>query len=332
MVGYILRRILQVVPLLIALSIVSFLIIELPPGDYLTSLILRLEQSGKQLNDEEVLRLKKQYGLDRPAVVRYSMWIWNILRDGDFGRSFTWQRPVAEVITERIILTMVISIATLLFTWVVAVPVGIYSAVRQYSPFDYITTFFGFIGLSTPNFLLALILMWLAFNYLNVAVTGLFSPEYADSAWSLAKVGNMLSHIWVPILVIGTGGTAGIIRVMRGCLLDELRKQYVITSRAKGVAETRLLFKYPVRVAVNPLISTIGWLLPAIISGETITSIVLNLPTSGPMLFQALLAQDTYLAASFVLILAFLTIIGTLLSDLLLAWLDPRIRYQDVSE
>ena len=228
MVGYIFSRILQVVPLLIALSIVSFLIIELPPGDYLTSLILRLEQSGKQLNDEEVLRLKKQYGLDRPAVVRYSMWIWRILRDGDFGRSFTWQRPVAEVITERIVLTMVISIATLLFTWVVAVPAGIYSAVRQYSPFDYVTTFFGFIGLSIPNFLLALILMWLAFNYLDVAVTGLFSPEYADSAWSLAKVGNMLSHIWIPILVIGTAGTAGIIRVMRGCLLDELRKQYVV--------------------------------------------------------------------------------------------------------
>jgi peptide/nickel transport system permease protein len=239
---------------------------------------------------------------------------------------------VAEVITERIVLTMVISIATLLFTWVVAVPAGIYSAVRQYSPFDYVTTFFGFIGLSIPNFLLALILMWLAFNYLDVAVTGLFSPQYADSAWSLAKVGNMLSHIWVPILVIGTAGTAGIIRVMRGCLLDELRKQYVITSRAKGLAETRLLFKYPVRVAVNPLISTIGWLLPAIISGETITAIVLNLPTSGPMLFQALLAQDTYLAASFVLILSFLTIIGTLISDLLLAWLDPRIRYQDVAK
>ncbi len=316
---------------MIALSIVSFLIIELPPGDYLTSLILRLEQSGKQLNDEEVLRLKKQYGLDRSAAVRYSMWMWNILSEGDFGRSFTWQRPVAEVITERIVLTMVISIATLLFTWVVAVPAGIYSAVRQYSPFDYAATFFGFIGLSIPNFLLALILMWLAFNYLDVAVTGLFSPEYADSDWSLAKVGNMLSHIWVPILVIGTAGTAGIIRVMRGCLLDELRKQYVITSRAKGLAEARLLFKYPVRVAVNPLISTIGWLLPAIISGETITAIVLNLPTSGPMLFQALLAQDTYLAASFVLILAFLTIIGTLISDLMLAWLDPRIRYEGVS-
>ncbi|GAH71503.1 unnamed protein product [marine sediment metagenome] len=254
----------------------------------------------------------------------YTLW--------QFGWSFEWARPVSEVIGERIALTMVISICTLLFVWMTAIPIGIYSATHQYSSSDYAFTFLGFIGLATPNFLLALVLMWLSFAYLGIPVTGLFSPEYLGAAWSLAKVWNMLQRIWVPIIVVGTAGTAGLIRVMRGCLLDELRKQYVITARAKGVSEEKLLFKYPVRVAINPLISTIGWLLPTIISGATITAIVLNLPTTGPVLLGALMAQDMYLAGSFVMILSALTVIGTLISDILLAWLDPRIRYERASK
>ena len=291
MLSYIIRRILIMVPLLIALTVVSFLTIELPPGNYLNIYAAQLRQSGFQVDDIELERLNRQYGLDKPAYFRYFLWIWNIIRYGNFGRSFMWRVPVTEVIAERVVLTIVISIITLIFTWAVAVPVGIYSAVRQYSPFDYTATFMGFIGLATPNFLFALLLMWIAFSYFNVTISGLFSPEYADAAWSLGKVFNMLSHVWVAVVVIGTGGTAGIIRIMRGTLLDELRKQYVITARAKGIKESKLLFKYPVRIAINPLISTVGWLLPAIISGETITAIVLNLPTTGPVLLDALLAQ-----------------------------------------
>ena len=225
-----------------------------------------------------------------------------------------------------------LSLGTLLFTWIIAVPVGIYSATHQYSFLDHSFTFLGFVGLATPNFLLALVLMWLSFAYFDFPVTGLFSQEYMDAGWSIGKVVDMLKHIWVTVIVVGTAGTAGIIRVMRGCLLDELRKQYVVTARAKGVAERRLLFRYPVRLAVNPLVSTIGWLLPGIISGMTITAIVLNLPTTGPVLLRALMSQDMYLAGSFLLILSALTIIGTLISDVLLAWLDPRIRYSGISE
>jgi len=214
----------------------------------------------------------------------------------------------------------------------IAIPIGIYSATHQYSSFDYTFTFLGFAGLATPNFLLALVLMWLSFAYFHIPVTGLFSPEYVDAAWNIAKIGDMFKHMWVAVIVVGTAGTAGIIRVMRGCLLDELRKQYVITARAKGLSEGKLLFKYPVRMAINPLISTIGWLLPAIISGEAITAIVLNLPTTGPVLLRALLYQDMYLAGSFVLILSALVVIGNLISDISLAWLDPRIRYKGISE
>lgn len=233
---------------------------------------------------------------------------------------------------ERIALTMVISISTLIFVWVVAIPIGIYSATRQYSPLDYVFTLFGFIGLAIPGFLLALVLMWLSFEYLGIPVTGLFSPEFAGAPWNWAKVGNMLQRIWIPVVVVGMASTAGLIRVMRGCLLDELGKPYVITARAKGVKERTLLFKYPVRIAINPMISTIGWLLPAIIGGEALTSIVLNLPITGPMLLGALMSQDMYLAGSFILILSTLTVIGTLISDILLAWLDPRIRYGGVSK
>ena len=332
MLSYIIRRILLIIPLLFFLSIISFVIIELPPGDFLSMYILQLETRGTEVGASEIARLSAQYGLDKPIHVRYFKWIWNILRYGNFGRSFSRDAPVSEVIGERLPMTMIISICTLLFTWLLAIPIGVYSATHQYSFFDYGFTFIGFIGLAVPNFLLALIFMWISFSFFGIPITGLFSPEYVDAAWSFGKLWDMLKRLWVPVVVIGTAGTAALIRVMRACMLDELRKQYIITARAKGVSERTLLFKYPIRVAINPLISTIGWLLPTIISGEALTAIVLNLPTTGPVLLSALLFQDMYLAGSFVLILSALTVVGTLVSDIMLAWLDPRIRYQGVSE
>ncbi|MBA7626918.1 Inner membrane ABC transporter permease protein YejB [subsurface metagenome] len=247
---------------------------------------------------------------------------------GDFGQSFLWNKEVSELLGERLMLTVIISILTMLFAYGIAIPVGIYSATHQYSIGDYGFTVAGFAGLATPNFLLALVLMFVFYKYFGLSAGGLFSPAYQLAPWSLAKVLDMLKHLPIPIIVIGTAGTAELIRVMRGCLLDELRKQYVITARAKGVSERALLFKYPVRIAINPIISTIGWTLPYIISGETITAIVLSLPTTGPLLFQALMTQDMYLAGSTIMFLAVLTVIGTLISDILLVWVDPRIRYE----
>jgi len=308
-------------------SVVSFIIIQLPPGDYLTSYIVQLESSGTKVSEEQVASLKKRYGLDVPIYLQYFKWIWKMLH-GDFGMSFAWNKPVSKLLAERLPLTIMISLFTLIFTYIVAIPIGIYSATHQYSAGDYIFTVFGFAGLAIPNFLLALILMFLFYKYFGISIGGLFSSEYAEAAWSIGKFIDMLKHLPAPIIVIGTAGTAGLIRVMRGCLLDELRKQYVITARAKGVAERKLLFKYPVRVAINPIISTIGWTLPQIVSGGTITAIVLSLPTVGPLLFQALLTQDMYLAGSSVMFLTFLTVIGTFISDLLLVWIDPRIRYE----
>ena len=328
MFDYIIRRTLQIIPLIIIISVLSFAIIELPPGDFVTMRIIELEQTGTRVDDDEIARLTEQYGLDKTLVERYALWTWNIISRGHLGRSFQWEQPVTQVIGERIALTMSISLLTLVFIWVVAIPIGIYAATHQYSLGDYIFTFFGFIGISVPGFLLALVVMYLAFTQLGVSVTGLFSPEFADAPWSFAKLMDMLPRLWVPIVVIGLTGTASLIRVMRSMMLDELRKQYVVTARAKGVAERTLQFKYPVRIAINPLISTIGWLLPFIVSGEALVSIVLNLPTTGPVLLRALLFQDMYLAGSLVMILSVLTVVGTLMSDLLLAWVDPRIRYQ----
>ena len=332
LLSYVIRRVLQFIPMVVMTSILIYFIIELPPGDYLTMHIIQLENQGNIISETEIARLKDQYGLDKPLTTRYLRWIWNIVRYGDFGRSFDLSKPVSEVIGERIVLTMVISLFSLVFVWLVAIPIGIYSAVRQYSPFDYGFTFMGFIGLAIPDFLLALVLVYISFAYFDRPITGLFSPKYLDAPWSWLKVGDLLRHIWLPVIVIGMGGTASLIRITRGTLLDELRKPYVMTARAKGVDETKLLLKYPVRIAINPLISTIGWLLPSLVSGTAITSIVLNLPTMGPVLLQALLAQDMYLAGSFMLILSVLTMIGTLLSDILLALVDPRIRYGGVSE
>jgi len=324
---YIIRRLFYMIVLLFVISIVSFIIIQLPPGDYLSAYIAQLRMSGQRLDEAQIASLTRQYGLDLPIYQQYFKWIWNILR-GNLGRSFQWNRPVDELLAERLPITLIISSLTLIFTYVMAVPIGIYSAIRQYSIFDYAFIVIGFIGLAVPNFLLALVLMYLFYRFFGISPMGLFSPAYVDASWSMAKFLDMLSHIWVPIIVIGTAGTAGIIRVMRGCLLDELNRQYVITARAKGVSERRLLFKYPVRMAINPIISTVGWILPGIFSGGAITAIVLRLPTIGPLLLDALIVQDMYLAGSIVLILCFLTIVGTFISDILLALADPRIRYE----
>jgi peptide/nickel transport system permease protein len=271
--------------------------------------------------------LRKRYNLDEPIYVQYVKWMGGLLR-GDLGMSLEWNRPVKELISERILLTIIISIVTLLFTWAIAIPIGIYSAVKQYSIGDYVFTFLGFIGLATPNFLLALIFMYIGYSVFGASAGGLFSPAYQNAPWSIAKFMDLLGHLWIPVIIIGTAGTAGLIRVMRGNLLDELRKQYVVTARAKGVPRLKLLLKYPVRVALNPLISTVGWVLPAIVSGSVITAVVLGLPTTGPLLLRALMNQDMYLAGSMVMILSCLTVVGTLISDLLLLWLDPRIRYE----
>ncbi|MBT3269163.1 ABC transporter permease [Candidatus Poribacteria bacterium] len=326
MLTLVLRRIVWMVPTLFVVSLISFLIIQLPPGDYLTSYIAALGETGETVDEAQAAALRARYALDEPVTVQYIKWFGGLFR-GEFGMSFEWNRPVRELIGERILLTTIISIVTLLFTWALAIPIGIYSAVKQYSLPDYMFTFVGFIGLATPNFLLALICMYVGYSVFGVSAGGLFSPAFQNASWSLARFVDLMSHLWIPVIVIGTSGTAGMIRVMRANLLDELRKQYVMTARAKGLAYWRLLLKYPVRVALNPLVSTVGWVLPAIVSGSTITSVVLGLPTTGPLLLRALLNQDMYLAGSMVMMLSFLTLIGTLLSDLLLLWLDPRIRY-----
>lgn len=328
MLNLIIKRLLWMLPTALVISFISFSIIQLPPGDYLTSYIAALSETGETVDEAQAAALRQRYNLDDPFHVQYLKWLGGMFQ-GELGMSLEWDRPVGELIKERIVLTSIISIATLLVTWAIAIPIGIYSAVRQYSLPDYCFTFMGFIGLATPNFMLALIFMYIGYAVFDVSAGGLFSPEYQNAAWSMGKVADLLAHLWIPVIVIGTSGTAGLIRVMRANLLDELRKQYVMTARAKGVAYWRLLLKYPVRVALNPLISTIGWVLPGIVSGATITSVVLGLPTTGPLLLRALMNQDMYLAGSMVMMLSVLTLIGTLLSDILLLLVDPRIRYEE---
>ena len=325
MASYLVRRFFYMIVMLILVSIVSFIIINLPPGDFMDSYIARLQAGGTEVDLEMIDALRQNYGLDKPVYVQYLIWFSGLFV-GDFGWSFDYQEPVAKLIGERVALTVIISIVTLIFTYIVAVPIGIISATRQYSITDYIVTFVGFIGLATPNFLLALLLMFFSFQFFGATVGGLFSMQYVDAPWSLAKVFDMIKHLWIPVIVLGTAGTAGIIRVMRACLLDELRKAYVMTARSKGLRERRVIIKYPVRIAINPIISTIGWLLPQIISGAAIVSVVLSLPTVGGLLLRALRTQDMYLAGSMIMLLSFLTILGTLISDILLAVVDPRIR------
>jgi peptide/nickel transport system permease protein len=327
MLSYIIRRILLMVPLLVVISIIVFAIIQLPPGDFMTYYIAQLKQAGHAIADEEIAALRQMFGLDKPLYVQYLIWVRNMFR-GNFGISFAHQRPVSELLAERVPLTIIVSLVTTAFVYAVAVPIGIYSATHQYSLLDYFWTFVGFIGVATPGFLLALVVIWIAFSQFGITAIGLFSQEFQGASWSVAKALDMLKRVWVPVVIIGMSGTAGLIRVMRGMTLDELNKQYVVTARSKGLRETRLLLKYPVRVAVNPIISTIGWMLPGIISGEQLVSMVMNIPTTGPLLLGALLNQDMFLAGSIVFILSVLTVIGTLISDLLLVWLDPRIRYE----
>ena len=327
MLAYIIRRVLIMIPTLFVVSVVSFAIIQLPPGDYLDSLEASLAAQGGNVDTAQLEAIKERYGLGEPMHVQYYEWISGILLRGDFGRSFEWNRPVADLIWDRLGLTFLISLSTILFTWIVAIPVGIYSAVRKYSAGDYVVTFVNFIGLAIPNFLLALLLMYASYTLFGQSVGGLFSPQYANAPWSWAKVGDLIAHLWVPVVVLGTAGTAGLVRIMRANLLDELHKPYVTTARAKGLSEWRLLLRYPVRIALNPFVSTVGWSLPRLISGAIIVSVVLSLPTTGPLFLQALKSQDMYLAGSFILMLSTLTVIGTLVSDILLAWLDPRIRY-----
>jgi peptide/nickel transport system permease protein len=325
MLSYIGRRILYMILLLVMASVVSFAIIVLPPGDYLTSYINRLRSQGNEIAQDQAEALRRQYGLDQPLYMQYLKWAWKFLH-GDMGRSFQWERPVADLIKERIGLTVLVSMVALLFTYIIAVPIGIYSAVRQYSPADYLFTVVGFIGVSVPDFLLALVLIVWMYKSFGVSVAGLYSAQFKGEPWTWAKIVDLIKHLPMPIIVIGMSGTAYIIRVMRGMMLDELNRPYVTTARAKGLRELRVLTKYPVRVALNPIISTIGWTLPNIFSGQTIAAIVLGLPTIGPILYQALQQEDMFLAASTVMITTSLTIVGTLVSDILLAWLDPRIR------
>lgn len=325
MIRYIIRRFLLMIPTVIAITVLSFIIIQAPPGDYLDAYVAQLRALDQIIDDAEVESLRIRYGLGQPMYVQYFKWIGGLLR-GDLGRSMQWNQPVSRILAERLPWSVLISLVSLLFVYAVAIPIGTTSATHQYSIRDYVFTFFGFIGIAIPNFLFALILLYLYFVYTGDVVLGLFSPQFQFAPWSLAKFLDMLQHLWMPAVIIGTAGTCGLIRVMRANLLDELQKPYVLVARAKGLTKRRVLYKYPFRIAINPVVSTIGWVLPALVSGEVFVSLVLGLPTIGPVLFQSLLSQDMWLAGSIVFILSVLTVLGTLISDILLAWLDPRIK------
>jgi len=324
---YLIQRFLIMLVMLAALSVIVFVTIELPPGDYADRRALDLRSQGVQVTEADVIAMRHQFGLDRPWYQRYATWITNIVLHGNFGVSFGLHRPVADVIGERVGLTVMLAIATIIFTYGLAIPIGIYSAIRQYSLGDYAATLIGYFGMATPSFMLALILLYFSVMVFNNSVGGLFSPEYADAPWSWAKFVDLLRHLWVPALVLGLGGTAFEIRTMRATLLDEKNKLYVTAARAKGLPEWKLLLRYPVRVALNPIASTIGWELTAIIAGAPLVSFVLALPDTGPLFLRALLDQDIYLSGAILLMYSTLTILGTFISDVTLALLDPRIRY-----
>ena len=315
------------IPTLLAISLITFVIIQLPPGDYLTTYIAELEAQGERVNLDKIEFLRQQYGFDKPMYEQYLLWVFGMLQ-GDFGYSFEFSLPVSEVVGDRLLLSFIVAFSTIMFTWAVSFPIGVYSATHQYSWADHGLTFIGFLGLATPNFLLALVLLYFANVTFGTSIGGLMDPVYLEEPWSWPKAMSVLEHLWIPVIVIGTSGTAGMIRRLRANLLDELHKQYVITGRAKGLPPFRLLVKYPLRMSLNPFIADIGMLLPQIISGAAIVSVVLSLPTTGPMLLNALRTQDMYLAGSFLMFLASLTVIGVFISDLLLAMLDPRIRLQ----
>lgn len=327
MTQQIVKRLLLLPVLLFIFSVFSFLIIQAPPGDFVTSYIAELASSGSSMDQAQIDALRTQYGLDQPITGQYLKWIGRILR-GDLGVSLDWQKPISELIGERLMLTLMLGLLTFFLSWGLAVPIGIISAVKKYTLLDYFFTVFNYIGIATPTFMVALIAMWLAFSWFGVSVTGLFSSEYVDAPWSMARFGNLMSHMWLPVLILTLSGTARLARIMRANLLDELNKPYVEMARAKGMSEWSLIIKYPVRLALNPLVSTIGWYLPLIFSGSLVVATVLNLPTIGPMLLRSLTNQDMFLAGAIVLIYCMLAIVGTLISDLLLAWLDPRIRME----
>ncbi|MBV2363350.1 ABC transporter permease [Streptomonospora nanhaiensis] len=328
----VIRRLVYMVPTLFAISLVAFLVIQLPPGNYLATYIAELSARGASVERAQILALEERYGLNEPLHVQYLRWIGGILLNGDFGMSFAYQRPVADLVWDRVGLTVALALATMLVSWAIAFPIGVYSAVRQHSVGDYAATFVGFLGLATPNFMLALVFVWVSYRFFGESAGGIVSPEFADSAWNLGRVLDVVSNLWAPVLIIGAAGTAVLIRVLRANLLDELRKPYVTAARAKGLPEWRVILKYPVRMSISPFISTIGWILPTLVGGEVMVSIVLSLDTTGPLLLEALQSQDMYLAGSFILILGALTLVGTLLSDLLLAWWDPRIRHAQTEE
>ena len=330
MLNYVVKRILMMIPTLFVISIIVFVIIQLPPGDYLETYIAELQSQGESVDESKIAFLRQEYGLDKPMSEQYFVWVSGMLV-GDYGYSFEYNLPVSEVIGDRMFLTVLISVITIVFTWMIAFPIGIYSATHQYSWGDYGLSFLGFIGLATPNFLLALVMLYLANVYFGTSIGGLMDPDFIGQPWSWDKVKSVLEHLWIPIIVIGTSGTAAMIRRLRANLLDELQKQYVITARAKGMEEKKLVRKYPLRMALNFFVSDIGSLLPSVISGAEITAIVLSLPTTGPMMLAALQSQDMYLAGSFLMFLATLTVVGVLISDLLLVVLDPRIRLQGES-
>jgi len=327
MIYYIGQRLVLLPFLMLVYSFVIFAIIQAPPGDFLTSYVATLSASGTSISAEQVWALRHEYGLDQAFIVQYLRWLQNLF-SGNLGLSLEYQRPNAELIGDQLVLTVALAFMSFIFTWMIAIPTGIYSATHQRSMVDHALTVINYVGVATPNFMLALVLMWIAFAYFGISVTGLFSPEYIDAPWSLDRVIDLTQHIWLPAVVLGVAGTARLTRIMRANLLDELNKPYVVTARAKGMREWRLVLHYPVRLALNPLVSTIGWYLPQLFSGSLIVATVMNLPNIGPLLLRALVNRDMYLAGAILLIYSFLTIVGTLLSDVLLALIDPRIRME----
>lgn len=327
MIGYILRRILLTIPTIAVISLISFVIIQLPPGSWLDAHISRLMAEGQQVDEEQIAAIKAMYGLDKPMPVQYLDWVWGSLH-GDFGVSYEWNEPVGSLIWERLALTVTISFTTMIFIWLVSFPIAIYSATHQYSIPDYLVSFLGFIGLGVPSFLLALVGLWVAYRYFDTDLAGLFSDEYMEASWSWGKVLDMFKHMWFPLIILGIGGTASLIRHTRANLLDQIRMPYVTTARAKGLPEFRLLLKYPVRVALRPFVATVGYQLPQLVSRGGIVAIVLGLPTVGPVLLRSLMTQDMFLAGTLVMLLSILTVIGQLLSDILLIFIDPRIQFE----
>ncbi|CAN5361233.1 ABC transporter permease [soil metagenome] len=328
MLRFLAKRLAWMVPALFAVSFLAFVLIQLPPGDYVTNYIATLAASNEMVDQNAAADLRERFGLDQPMLVQYGKWIWNILSRGDFGISFEWQQPVSDLIWERMALTLILTLTTLAATWAIALPIGVFSAVRKYSIGDYAFTAVAFAGLAIPSFLLALVVMYVAAVQLGQDVGGLFSEQYANAPWSIGKMLDLAQHLVIPVMILAISGTASLVRIMRANMLDELSKPYVTTARAKGLSEFRLLVKYPVRVALNPFISTIAWLLPNLVSGSIVVAVVLNLPTAAPLLLTSLMAQDMYLAGAFVLLICALTLVGALISDILLALVDPRIRLE----